>query len=170
MGTRFKDYYTEEWITLIEGKLAQPLGTAAAQAFAVDARQQLAAAGDPSFSERQDLFAGVLSADQHVRRCASECLRISLPWASRLMVAVEHFDRFRAVLDPLRADPERFVQRSVGNNLNDLMKLRPDLAREIIDAWEAELGSAPAEDAGGARATRWIIHHGTRSLRTKARR
>lgn len=94
--------------------------------------------------------------DVHVRRCASEVIRVALPWASRLDVAHTHHEQWRAVLEPLRADPEKFVQKSVGNNLNDLMKASPALATAIIDEWSA--GDPPA-------ATRWIVKHGTRSLR-----
>jgi 3-methyladenine DNA glycosylase AlkC len=114
-------------------------------------------------------------------------MRIRLPWTARLTTALDHFDRFRGVLHHLRADPERFVQKSVGNNLNDLMKEDPVRAWSVIGEWEAELevptsGGAAASDgavatgtgAGGSvsdeaarRAMRWIIHHGTRSLRKK---
>jgi 3-methyladenine DNA glycosylase AlkC len=104
-------------------------------------------------------------ADVHVRRCASEGIRIRLPWAKRLTVALDHFDYFRTILGHLRADPERFVQKSVGNNLNDLMKEAPDRAWEVIREWEAELGDD--ENGGPARATRWIIRHGTRSARKR---
>jgi 3-methyladenine DNA glycosylase AlkC len=97
-------------------------------------------------------------ADVHVRRCASEGMRIRLPWAARLTTAIDHFDRFRGVLHHLRADPERFVQKSVGNNLNDLMKEAPDRAWSVIREWEA----GPDDPA-----TRWIIRHGTRSLRNR---
>lgn len=104
--------------------------------------------------------------DVHVRRCASEGMRIRLPWAKRLTVALDQFERFRGVLGRLRTDPEQFVQKSVGNNLNDLMKEDPDRAWALIREWEADL---PDPDFGSddvaARATRWIIRHGTRSIR-----
>ena len=90
----------------------------------------------------------------HVRRLSSECLRIRLPWAKRLTVALDYFDAFRAVLTQLNKDRSRFVQKSVANNLNDLMKERPDKAREIIDEWQK---SEPAKE------TLWIIRHGTRN-------
>jgi 3-methyladenine DNA glycosylase AlkC len=110
--------------------------------------------------------------DVHIRRCASEGMRIRLPWAKRLTVALDHFDRYRTVLGHLRQDPERFVQKSVGNNLNDLMKEAPDLAWELIREWEAELdgtgaGRDYAVSDGVAGATRWIIRHGTRSTRKR---
>lgn len=102
-----------------------------------------------------------LEDDVHVRRCASESIRIALPWTAKLDVALTHHARWRAVLEPLQADPERFVQKSVGNNLNDLMKADSALAKAIIDEWSA--GEPPP-------ATQWIVHHGMRSVRRRERR
>lgn len=96
----------------------------------------------------------------HVRRLASEGLRVRLPWAKKLNVALEHFEEFRSVLNQLKSDPEKFVQKSVGNNLNDLMKEDADKAWAIIHDWESDNPSPE---------TQWIIKHGTRSLRKKKR-
>lgn len=92
----------------------------------------------------------------HVRRLASEGLRPHLPWAKKTLVALDHPKLYHAILSELRHDPSRFVQKSVGNNLNDLMKCAPELARRIIHAWQR---SSPTP------ATEWIIHHGLRSER-----
>ena len=94
--------------------------------------------------------------DVHVRRLASEGMRINLPWARKLTVALDHFDAYRTVLGRLRSAPEKFVQKSVGNNLNDLMKNDPEKAWAIIKTWRTESPNADTE---------WIIRHGTRSLR-----
>ncbi len=91
----------------------------------------------------------------HQRRLASEGLRISLPWSKKLLVAIEYFDNYRAILANLRHAPEKFVQKSVGNNLNDLMKLYPEKAETIIEDWQAGVSSKAME---------WIIKHGRRSL------
>ncbi|TVQ15591.1 MAG: DNA alkylation repair protein [Balneolaceae bacterium] len=106
----------------------------------------------------QTVLAWSTDPNVHVRRLASECLRIRLPWAKKSLIALQHFDMYRAVLGNLRHDPEKFVQKSVGNNLNDLMKESPPHAREIIAAWEKD---APSK------ATEWIIRHGLRSLRKR---
>ncbi len=90
----------------------------------------------------------------HVRRLASEGLRIRLPWAKKSLIALEYFDDYKAVLSNLKNDPEKFVQKSVGNNLNDLVKERPDKAKEIITAWQQD---------NPTRGTLWIIKHGLRS-------
>lgn len=91
----------------------------------------------------------------HVRRLASEGLRIRLPWAKKSLVVLAYFDDYKIVLSNLKSDPERFVQKSVGNNLNDLMKESPEKAKEIISAW---LEDNPTKE------TLWIIKHGTRSV------
>ena len=58
------------------------------------------------------------------------------------------------MLSNLKSDPEKFVQKSVGNNLNDLVKECPDKAKEIIAEWQKD---------NPARETLWIIKHGLRS-------
>jgi 3-methyladenine DNA glycosylase AlkC len=94
----------------------------------------------------------------HVRRLSSEGVRIKLPWAKKLTVAIDEFDTFSKILTNLKNDKEKFVQKSVGNNLNDLMKEAPDKANEIINEWEI---NTPTKE------TLWIIKHGKRSLNKK---
>jgi len=94
----------------------------------------------------------------HVRRLASEGLRIRLPWAKKSLSALEEFDLYKKILTNLKKDKEKFVQKSVGNNLNDLMKDFPEKANEIISEWEKD---NPTKE------TLWIIKHGRRSLKNK---
>lgn len=96
-----------------------------------------------------------------VRRCASECMRVRLPWAKKLTAAVEHFDLYTQVLDNLRHDSDPYVQRSVGNNLNDLFQYDAEKARSIVGRWQAD---------GPSKATRKIIRHGTRTVRKAERK
>lgn len=98
----------------------------------------------------------------HVRRLASEGMRIRLPWAQKVEVQLEHFALFSEALSNLRADPEKFVQKSVANNLNDLTKKHVDLARQIVDSW--------LQDGELADETRWILKHGTRYIRKRESR
>jgi hypothetical protein len=58
------------------------------------------------------------------------------------------------LLELLKDDPERYVQRSVANNLNDIAKDHPDVAVEVCRRW--------ARDAPPGR--RWIVGHALRSL------
>lgn len=97
-----------------------------------------------------------LDENVHVRRLASEGIRIRLPWAKKLLVAIEEFETYRQILTNLKNDPEKFVQKSVGNNLNDLMKESPELAMQIITEWQKD---------NPGKATEWIIRHGLRSQR-----
>lgn len=94
------------------------------------------------------------SPNVHVRRLASECVRIHLPWAKKLTLALTEFERYTQILSNLKNDPSRFVQKSVGNNLNDLYKECPEKAEAIIQSWLAD---------NPGKATLWIIRHGTRS-------
>lgn len=91
----------------------------------------------------------------HVRRLASEGIRIRLPWSKKLYTALDEFESFVVILDNLKNDSSKFVQKSVGNNLNDLFKEAPEKASFIIDNWQRD---------NPTQTTRWIIAHGTRSF------
>ena len=90
----------------------------------------------------------------HVRRLASEGVRIRLPWSQKLFVALNEFEKYSAILTNLKDDSEKFVQKSVGNNLNDLYKEAPEKAKMIIAQWEK---------TGCSKAQEWIIKHGMRN-------
>ena len=94
----------------------------------------------------------------HVRRLAGEGMRIRLPWAKKIYVCIDEFDTYKQILTNLKNDSSKFVQKSVGNNLNDLMKERPEKAQEIIAEWQE---NNPSKE------TLWIIRHGLRSERKK---
>jgi hypothetical protein len=59
-----------------------------------------------------------------------------------------------ALLERLKDDPVRYVQRSVANSVNDIAKDHPELAVALCRAWLA--------DATAGR--RWIINHALRTL------
>jgi len=92
----------------------------------------------------------------HVRRLAAESARIHLPWAKKSTVCLDEFATYKKILTNLKSDKSKFVQKSVGNNLNDLYRFNKDKAEGIIKEWES--GEVTLETA-------WIIKHGTRSLR-----
>jgi 3-methyladenine DNA glycosylase AlkC len=94
----------------------------------------------------------------HVRRLASEGVRISLPWSKKIYVAIDEFENYKIILTNLKNDKSKFVQKSVGNNLNDLYKEFPEKANEIIKEWNED---NPTKE------TMWIINHGLRSTRNK---
>ena len=74
------------------------------------------------------------SQDEHerVRRLSSECLRIRLPWSKKLYTALEYFEDYFEILDHLKNDPDKYIQKSVANNLNDLYKEAPDRFEWIL--------------------------------------
>lgn len=90
----------------------------------------------------------------HVRRLACEGIRIRLPWSEKIYVALDEFDRYAEILSNLKDDPEKFVQKSVGNNLNDLYKDAPEKAEFLIHEWQ----KTPS-----TKAQEWIIKHGRRN-------
>lgn len=94
----------------------------------------------------------------YIRRCSSECMRVSLPWAKKMTAAVEQFDDYMLILSNLRHDEDRYIKLTVANNLNDLYKYDSKKAQFIVDTW---MNDNPSK------ATLWIIHHGTRNLRKK---
>lgn len=97
-------------------------------------------------------------ANVHVRRLSSEGIRIRLPWAVKSTVFLEHYQDCAAILSNLRFDTEKFVQKSVGNNINDLLKENEQLGMELINAWINKKMTPE---------TKWIIRHGLRTLRKK---
>lgn len=103
-----------------------------------------------------ELIKWTLDENVHVRRLASEGVRIRLPWSRKLYAALDEFERYTVILTNLKDAPEKFVQKSVGNNLNDLYKDAPEKADYIISQWEKS-GHSKAQD--------WIIKHGRRNQR-----
>jgi len=92
--------------------------------------------------------------DVHVRRLVSEGSRPRLPWAPRLKALQKDPTPVLALLEQLKDDPERYVQRSVANNLNDIAKDHPALVVEVCRRWSERPGEG----------RRWIVKHALRSL------
>jgi 3-methyladenine DNA glycosylase AlkC len=90
----------------------------------------------------------------HVRRLVSEGTRPRLPWAPRLPDFQTDPRPVIALLELLKDDAERYVQRSVANNINDIGKDHPELAMELCRQW--------LKDAPPGRT--WIVGHALRSL------
>lgn len=90
----------------------------------------------------------------HVRRLSSEGIRVHLPWAKKLDLYPSYQAECLDVLESLIAAPEKFVQKSVGNNINDLYRAHPMIAESFVERWR---NSADKH-------TQWILRHGQRSL------
>lgn len=97
-----------------------------------------------------------LDVNERVRRLSSECLRIRLPWAKKLYTALEYFDLYFQILTNLKDDKDKYIQKSVANNLNDLYKEDQDKFYKIIEKWREETMSKECE---------WIIKHGSRNIK-----
>jgi len=93
------------------------------------------------------------SDDFHLRRLASEGGRPRLPWAPKLQQFIDEPQPLFPILTELRDDPEKYVQKSVANCLNDILKDNEELGRELIENW------LPAE----SKERQWIIKHGLRN-------
>ena len=88
----------------------------------------------------------------HVRRLSSEGLRPRLPWAAKMNRFIEDPRPVLNILENLKDDDSRFVQKSVANNLNDILKDNYRIGFRIIKEW--------AQNASPKRA--WIIKHALR--------
>ena len=95
-----------------------------------------------------------LSTNYHERRLASEGLRPKLPWAKKLNIDYKVLIR---LLDRLYSDNTRYVTRSVANHLNDISKIDPELAIEILRRWEVSQKQEHKEMA-------YILSHALRTL------
>ena len=92
----------------------------------------------------------------HLRRLASEGMRPRLPWANKLSMFIEDPSPIVPILENLKNDEVRYVQKSVANCLNDILKDNYDFAMTLIERWSMEQASNQ---------TRWIINHSLRKLK-----
>lgn len=90
----------------------------------------------------------------HVRRWCSEGTRPRLPWGRKLNQLIENPKPVLPILDALRADEERYVRRSVANNLNDIAKDHPSLVIGKCETWMRKKANHTDE----------VVKHALRSL------
>ena len=95
------------------------------------------------------------SENRHVRRLASEGVRPRLPWAKKLTIFVENPKVIIPILDNLKDDTSKYVQKSVANCINDILKDNIEIGKELIEDWNS---------ATIGKERKWIIKHALRNL------
>ena len=98
----------------------------------------------------------VRSPDPDIRRCAVEATRPRGGWTTHIEALTQDPEPGLRLLELVRSDPSRYVQRSVGNWLNDASKTRPDRVRVVCTRWTSE---SPSKE------THWIVNWALRTPR-----
>lgn len=145
----------------VRGWACYLIGSDASTTLAAKLRAMRPLADDPHFGVREwawlalraDIVAAPMHALEHLqpwtheaspylRRFACEALRPRGVWASHIALFKQDPDHAVEMLEALADDPERYVQDSVGNWLNDAGKTQPRWLRDLCARWQHEHPSA----------------------------
>lgn len=96
------------------------------------------------------------SSNEHIKRLASEGCRPRLPWAVALPKFKKNPTKVLEIIEILKNDKSKYVQKSVANNLNDISKDNPQLVIEFVK-----------QNIGISKELDWICKHGSRTLLKK---
>lgn len=94
-----------------------------------------------------------VSDDHELRRLASEGCRSRLPWAIALPSFKKDPIKVLEILELLKDDDSKYVQKSVANNINDISKDNVEIVIDIVKNWQ-----------GFSKNRDWILKHGSRTL------
>ncbi|MGM0124017.1 hypothetical protein IGI37_001391 [Enterococcus sp. AZ194] len=97
--------------------------------------------------------------NEHIRRLSSEGCRSQLPWAQSIPELKKNPVGILPILEELKADTSKYVQKSVANSLNDISKTHPELVVPLVNEWYGKRDE-----------TNWIVKHGCRTLLKKGNR
>ncbi|WP_340033217.1 DNA alkylation repair protein [Paenibacillus sp. FSL E2-0202] len=101
------------------------------------------------------LKAWIHDQDANIRRFAIELTRPHGVWAKHITALKENPAIALPLLEPLNSDPEKYVQDSVSNWLNDASKSHPAWVQQICDEWL---------NLSGTKETKRIVTRATRSI------
>jgi 3-methyladenine DNA glycosylase AlkC len=93
------------------------------------------------------------SENHEIRRLASEGCRSRLPWAISLPCFKKDPTKVLEILELLKDDESKYVQKSVANNINDISKDNEKIVIDIVKKWK-----------GFSKSRDWILKHGSRTL------
>ena len=103
------------------------------------------------------LMEWVKDPNSHVRRLASEGIRPRLPWAPALKQYIADPRPILPILEALKNDSSKYVQKSVANCLNDILKDNFEIGKSLIDDWSVH----PTKER------KWIVKHALRNFLKK---
>ena len=95
------------------------------------------------------------NANKHVRRLSSEGMRPRLPWAKKMDIFIKNPKPLLPILNNLKDDTSKYVQKSVANCINDILKDNLAIGMQLIETWNIK-------NIGKER--KWIIKHALRNL------